>query len=103
MRSATTPWPYKEVGLTYSYQNGKGHNTTGVKLIDGTYAVIESAIVPGWIFTSSSLDGPFNYKGSIATDNNGFNASNLTSNLQIMVGPDRQILGHFRVGLHHEW
>ena len=82
--------PYKEVGLTYSYQNGKGHNTTGVKLIDGTYAVIESAIVPGWIFTSSSLDGPFNYKGSIATDNNGFNASNLTSNLQIMVGPDNK-------------
>ncbi len=82
--------PYKEVGLTYSYQNGKGHNTTGVRLIDGTYAVIESAIVPGWIFTSSSLDGPFNYKGSIATDNNGFNASNLTSNLQIMVGPDSQ-------------
>jgi hypothetical protein len=80
--------PYKEVGPTYTYQNGKGHNTTGVKLIDGTYAVIESAIVPGWIFTASSLDGPFNYKGSIAWDNNGFNASNITSNLQIMVGPD---------------
>jgi hypothetical protein len=71
--------PYKEIGLTYSYQNGRGHNTTGLKLIDGTYAVVESAIVPGWIFTSSSLDGPFNYKGSIATDNNGINASNLTS------------------------
>jgi MYXO-CTERM domain-containing protein len=82
--------PYKEVGPTYTYQNGKGHNTTGVKLIDGTYAVIESAIVPGWIFTSGSLDGPFSYKGSIATDNNGFNASNLTSNLQIMVGPDNK-------------
>jgi MYXO-CTERM domain-containing protein len=80
--------PYKEIGLTYTYQNGRGHNTTGLKLIDGTYAVIESAIVPGWIFTSSSLDGPFNYKGSISTDNNGFNASNLTSNLQIIVGPD---------------
>lgn len=82
--------PYKEVGPTYSYQNGKGHNTTGLRLIDGTYAVVESAIVPGWIFTSSSLDGPFSYKGSIATDNNGFNASNLTSNLQIMVGPDNK-------------
>ncbi len=82
--------PYKEVGPTYSYQNGKGHNTTGLRLVDGTYAVIESAIVPGWIFTSGSLDGPFDYKGSIATDNNGFNASNLTSNLQIMVGPDQK-------------
>jgi MYXO-CTERM domain-containing protein len=82
--------PYKEVGPTYTYQSGRGHNTTGVKLTDGTYAVIESAIVPGWIFTSSSLDGPFTYKGSIATDNNGFNASNLTSNLQIMVGPDNK-------------
>jgi hypothetical protein len=81
---------YKEVGLTYSYQNGRGHNTTAVRLIDGTYAVIESAIVPGWIFTSSTLDGPFTYKGSIAWDNNGINASNITSNLQINVGPDNK-------------
>ena len=58
--------PYKYVGPTYTYQNGKGHNTTGLTLIDGTYAVVESAIVPGWIFTSSSLDGPFNYQGSIS-------------------------------------
>jgi hypothetical protein len=82
--------PYKEVGPTYSYQNGRGHNTTGVKLIDGTYAVIESAIVPGWIFKSSSLDGPFNYKGSITWDDNGFRTDNITSNLQIMVGPDKK-------------
>ena len=82
--------PYKELGLTYTYQNGKGHNTTGLTLVDGTYAVIESAIVPGWIFTSSSLDGPFNYQGSIKWDNNGFNTDAITSNLQIMVGPDNR-------------
>ncbi len=82
--------PYIYVGPTYSYQNGKGHNTTGLTLIDGTYAVVESAIVPGWIFTSSSLDGPFNYQGGITWDGNGFNPSNITSNLQITVGADNR-------------
>ncbi len=82
--------PYKYQGPTYSYSNDSGHNTTGITLVDGTYGVIESATVPGWIFTSSSLDGPFNYQGSIKWNNNGFNADAITSNLQIMVGPDNR-------------
>ncbi len=82
--------PYKEVGPTYTYQNGRGHNTTGLQLVDGSYAVVESAIVPGWIFTSSSLDGPFNYQGSISWDDNGFHVGDVTSNLQIFVGPDKR-------------
>jgi hypothetical protein len=82
--------PYREVGPTYTYQNGRGHNTTGLQLVDGSYAVIESAIVPGWIFTSSSLDGPFKYQGSISWDDNGFGVGDVTSNLQVFVGPDRR-------------
>ena len=82
--------PYTDLGPTYTYQNSKGHNTTGVMLLDSTYAVIESAIVPGWIFTSSSLDGSFTYQGSISWDGNGFNPQNVTSNLQIMIGPDKR-------------
>jgi len=82
--------PYTDLGPTYTYQNSKGHNTTGLMLLDSTYAVIESAIVPGWIFTSSSLDGPFAYQGSISWDGNGFNPQNVTSNLQIIIGPDKR-------------
>ena len=82
--------PYKFQGQTYTYQNGKGHNTTGLTLVDGAYCVVESAIVPGWIFTSSSLDGPFTYKGSLQWNGNGFNPSFVTSNTQICVGPDNR-------------
>jgi MYXO-CTERM domain-containing protein len=82
--------PYKEVGLTYTYQNGKGHNTTGLTLVDGTYAVLESAIVPGWIFTAPGLNGPFTYQGSLRWNGNGYNPTNVTSNLQIAVGGDHR-------------
>lgn len=85
--------PYTDIGPTYTYQNSKGHNTTGVMLLDSTYAVIESAIVPGWIFTSSSLNGPFTYKGSISWNNNGFNIPSPTANLSIFVGPDKKYWG----------
>ena len=80
--------PYTNPSQTYTYQNGKGHNTTGLALSDGTYAVIESAIVPGWIFTASAIVGPFNYAGSISWNGNGYNPNNVTSNTQIMSGPD---------------
>jgi hypothetical protein len=82
--------PYKEVGPTYTYQNGRGHNTTALQLLDGSYAVVESAIVPGWIFTSKTLDGPFTYKGSISWNDNGFNVGSVTANLGIFVGPDKK-------------
>jgi hypothetical protein len=90
--------PYKEVGPTYSYQNGRGHNTTALRLLDGSYAVIESAIVPGWIFTSKTLDGPFTYKGSISWNDNGFNVGPVTANLGIFVGPDNKYWGFSNSG-----
>lgn len=82
--------PYREIGPTYTYQNSRGHNTTGLTLLDGTYAVLESAIVPGWIFTSPTLAGPFTYQGSIAWNGNGYNPQNVTSNLQIAIGGDNR-------------
>ncbi len=80
--------PYTDKGQLYTYNNGKGHNTTGLTLADGTYGVVESAIVPGWLFTSPSLDGPWTYGKSISWDNSGHNPDAVTSNLQITVGPD---------------
>jgi MYXO-CTERM domain-containing protein len=82
--------PYTDKGQLYTYNNGKGHNTTGLTLADGTYGVVESAIVPGWLFTSSSLDGPWTYGKSISWNNNGHNPDAVTSNLQITVGPDNR-------------
>jgi hypothetical protein len=90
--------PYKEVGPTYTYQNGRGHNTNALRLLDGSYAVIESAIVPGWIFTSKTLDGPFTYKGSISWNDNGFNVGSVTANLGIFVGPDKKYWGFSNSG-----
>jgi MYXO-CTERM domain-containing protein len=82
--------PYTDKGQLYTYSNGKGHNTTGLTVADGTYGVVESAIVPGWLFTSPSLDGPWTYRNSIAWNNNGHNPDAVTSNLQITVGPDNR-------------
>jgi hypothetical protein len=90
--------PYKEIGPTYTYQNSKGHNTTGLMLKDSTYAIIESAIVPGWIFTSKTLDGPFTYKGSISWNDNWFNIGQPTSNLTIFIGPDNKYWGFSNTG-----
>jgi hypothetical protein len=90
--------PYQDLGPTYTYQNSKGHNTTALMLRDSTYAVIESAVVPGWIFTSKTLDGPFTYKGSISWNNNGFNIPNPTANLSIFLGPDNKYWGFSNAG-----
>jgi hypothetical protein len=90
--------PYKDLGPTYTYQNSKGHNTTGLMLKDSTYAIIESAVVPGWIFTSKTLDGPFTYKGSISWNDNGFNIGSPTANLSIFIGPDNKYWGFSNTG-----
>ena len=80
--------PYTSANDTYSYMSGTGHNTTAIALADGTYGVIESAIVPGWLFTSSSLDGTFNYQTSINWNANGTGLNTQTFNLQINIGED---------------
>jgi hypothetical protein len=87
-----------------NYMGDKGHNTSAVALPDGSYAVVASEIVPGWIFASSSLDGPWTFKQGISwNDPNGFcNSSTFecqeTSNLTSNVGPDNRFWATSRHG-----
>jgi hypothetical protein len=43
----------------YVYSSHKGHNVSAAQLLDGTYVVVVSEIVPFTIYKSSSLDGPW--------------------------------------------
>ena len=60
---ATSPsvlGPYTRQGYVFT-NNGShhGHNTSAAELLDGTYAVVVSEVVPFTIYQSSSLDGPW--------------------------------------------
>jgi hypothetical protein len=52
--------PYTRQGYVFT-NNGShhGHNTSACELLDGTYAVVVSEVVPFTIYQSSSLDGPW--------------------------------------------
>jgi MYXO-CTERM domain-containing protein len=43
----------------YVYSSHKGHNVSVAQLLDGTYVVVVSEIVPFTIYKSTSLDGPW--------------------------------------------
>jgi len=43
----------------YVYSSHKGHNVSAAELLDGTYVVVVSEIVPFTIYKSNSLDGPW--------------------------------------------
>lgn len=51
--------PYTRKGYIWSSGSHHGHNTSAVELLDGTYAVVISEVVPFTIYYSSSLDGPW--------------------------------------------
>jgi MYXO-CTERM domain-containing protein len=101
--------PYELVG--YAYDNGpdqanphKGHNVSAVELLDGTYALLVSEIVPLTIFTSDSLDGPWENRGHASIDTNGVPLSipppgdtHLESNVSLVVRPD----GDFEIIQRH--
>jgi hypothetical protein len=81
--------PYIDKGLCWpDNQNGKGHNVTALVLPDGTYAVVVSETRPGDVFVSNSLDGPWEFKGSIQVAANEFSRGGRMSNVSIMVRPD---------------
>ena len=97
--------PYTFQNEVYpNYQGDKGHNTSAVTLPNGTYAVVASEIVPGWIFTSCALNGPWTFKKAINwNDPKGFCKSSTfecgeTSNLTINVGPDQRFWATSRHG-----
>jgi hypothetical protein len=86
--------PYADQGLCWpDNQGGKVHNVTALVLPDGRYAVLVSETRPGDVFIAKSLDGPWEYQGSIKVDANGFEARSTTSNDSIMVRPD----GHYMI------
>ena len=97
--------PYTFQNEVYpNYQGDKGHNTSAVAMPDGAFAVVASEIVPGWIFTSRSLDGPWTFQKAISwNDPKGYcNSSTFecgeTSNLTINVGPDKRFWATSRHG-----
>ena len=84
--------PYVDKGMCWpDNEGGKGHNVTANQLPDGTYSIIVSTTRPGDVFTSSSLDGPWAYQGSITIDANGYSAPK-AQNLCFVVRPDGSYL-----------
>jgi hypothetical protein len=97
----------------YVYSNGgshKGHNVSAAELLDGTYVVVVSEIVPFTIYKSTSLDGP--WTGCTASiQANGIRTSSTTtcppggacndthydSNVSIVARPD----GKFEIVQRH--
>jgi hypothetical protein len=67
-------------------------------LPDNTWTVIVSDTRPGDIFTSSSIDGPWTFKGSISVNANGLDSSGTTKNLSLMILPDKSYLMATRFG-----
>ncbi|HEY2405257.1 MAG TPA: hypothetical protein VGI10_04605 [Polyangiaceae bacterium] len=96
--------PYLRQGYVFS-NNGShhGHNTSAAELLDGTYALVVSEVVPFTIYQSSSLDGPWtacpNPTGELIKTN-GVNAGSDThwdSNVSLVARPD----GKFEIVQRH--
>jgi hypothetical protein len=99
--------PYTDKG--YAYSDGSfgsdthhGHNSQVVALLNGTYAMIVSEVVPFTIFTASSLDGPWTpcsgSPGSGLSVPSAFGGNtNYASNVSLVVRPD----GNFEITQRH--
>jgi hypothetical protein len=87
--SDTVIGPYADKGLCWpDNQGGKGHNVTALVLPDGRYAVVVSETRPGDVFVSKSLDGPWEFLGSIKIAESEFKREGRMSNVSIMLRPD---------------
>jgi MYXO-CTERM domain-containing protein len=97
--------PYVDKGLCYNDASGQGHNVMASQLPDGRYFILVSETRrPAVIYTSTSLDGPWNKEGTITTEANGFNVDagsggNLHSNTSMWVRADGSILATSRDGV----
>ena len=99
--------PYTDMGYAYSNSSfgsdpHHGHNSQVVALLNGTYALIVSEVVPFTIFTASSLDGPWTpcsgSPGSGLSVPSGFGGNtNYASNVSLVVRPD----GNFEITQRH--
>src|SRR4051812_8101987 len=99
--------PYTDKGFAYSNSSfgsdpHHGHNTQVVTLLNGTYAMIVSEVVPFTIFTASSLDGPWTpcsgSPGSGLSVPSAFGGNtSYASNVSLVVRPD----GNFEITQRH--
>jgi hypothetical protein len=78
--------PYVDKGLCWSNDaGGRGHNVGALTLPDGSYAVYVSETRPCEIYTSKSLDGPWEHLGTVTVEGEPrWHASNVS----IMFRPD---------------
>lgn len=104
--SASNPLgPYIDQGRCYGDENGLGHNVMASQLPDGRYFILVSETRrPAIIYTSESLDGPWEKEGTITTEANGFpvdasEGSMLHSNTTLWVRDDGSILATSRDGV----
>jgi hypothetical protein len=91
--------PYIQQGDCYNDAGGKGHNVMAGEITDGTYFIVISETRPFTIYTSKSLDGPWNSLGSIkVTAAAGFKTTNTGSNTTVWPNADGSILATSRDG-----
>ncbi|MFD2255477.1 hypothetical protein ACFSSA_02205 [Luteolibacter algae] len=70
--------PYADLGEAWpEWKNwngdmGSGHNTVGLRMHDGRYAMVTSEITMGEVFAAKDPAGPFECLGRIKVDYNGF-------------------------------
>lgn len=78
--------PYVDKGLCWPNDaGGRGHNVGALTMPDGSYAVYVSETRPCEIYTSKSLDGPWEHLGTVTVEGEPrWHASNVS----IMVRPD---------------
>lgn len=85
--------PYVDRGLCWPKDHGgKGHNVIALTLPDGRYAVVVSETRPGDVFVSKSLNGPWEFLGSIQVATNEFSKLGRMSNVSVLARPDGQFM-----------
>lgn len=102
--------PYVDKGYAYSNSGfgsdpHHGHNLQVLTLLDGTFAMVVSEVVPWTILTSKSVDGPWTpCPGSpgpgLSVPSSGFGGNNsYASNVSVVVRPDGNFESIQRHGL----
>ncbi len=94
--------PYEDKGLLWPHdQNGKGHNVIALQMPDGRYAVVvsETRQGKGDVFTSASIDGPWELLGSIAVDQSKVRSLRTPGEAQAPDGPEPRPWNASNVGV----
>ncbi len=80
--------PYQDRGLMWpDNEGGKGHNVIALRLPDGSYAVVISETRNGDVFTSLSIDGPWQHLGMIQVNQDKFHSLRNPGDRQPLHGP----------------